>query len=361
MGPPGGPLWHRPAAFFQMLLQRYALLTPLTPPPGWAHCRAAIITSLILSLSSGFAASSSTAQESVTIGTGSEAGVYYQVGRALCYLAARDESLKSTGCKALSTAGSIFNLKNLRSGALHIAVAQSDWHYHAVRGSGPFTEVGPDDGLRSLFSVHGEPFTVVARRDAGITKLQDLVSKRVNIGNPGSGQRATMEIVMAALGWDRSAFSLADELPAAQQSLALCHDRVQAMIYTVGHPNASVGQAAGLCDAVMVEVSGAAVDKLIAENPFYAATEIPGGIYAGNPEPVKTFGVKATVVTTTSLDEDLAYAIVRSVLGDLRRFRKMHPAFGELEASRMIADGLSAPLHPGALRFAREAGLLTEG
>ncbi len=297
----------------------------------------------------------------MTIGTGSEAGVYYQVGRALCYLAARDESLKSTDCNALSTAGSIFNLENLRGGALQLGVAQSDWHYHAVRGSGPFAEAGPDEGLRSLFSVHGEPFTVVARRDAGIAKLQDLAGKRVNIGNPGSGQRATMEIVMAALGWDRSAFSLADELPAAQQSLALCHDRVQAMIYTVGHPNASVGQAAGLCDAVMVEVSGAAIDKLIAENPFYAATEIPGGIYAGNPEPVKTFGVKATVVTTASLDEALAYAITRSVLGDLRRFRKMHPAFGGLDAKRMVTDGLSAPLHPGALRYFREAGLPVEG
>ena len=341
-----------------MFLKRNALSKL---PLGRTARPAALFTSLILALSTGFAASSTTAQETVNIGTGSEAGVYYQVGRALCYLAARDESLKSTPCKALSTAGSIFNLRNLRSGALQIAVAQSDWHYHAVRGSGPFAEDGADEGLRSLFSVHGEPFTVVARRDAGITKLEDLVGKRVNIGNPGSGQRATMEIVMAALGWDRSVFSLADELPAAQQSLALCHDRVQAMIYTVGHPNASVGQAAGLCDAVMVEVSGSAIDKLIAENPFYAATEIPGGIYAGNSEPVTTFGVKATVVTTESLDESLAYEIVRSVLGDLRRFRKMHPAFGGLDANSMVADGLSAPLHPGALRYAREAGLLTEG
>ncbi len=323
--------------------------------------RAAIAASLSLALFAGLGSSLSSAQDSLTIGTGSEAGVYYQVGRALCYLAARDDALKDAGCEALSTAGSIFNLENLRSGDLRLGVAQSDWQFHAVKGSGPFADAGPDGELRSLFSVHGEPFTVVARRDAGITKLQDLTGKRVNIGNPGSGQRATMEIVMAALGWDRSAFSLADELPASQQSLALCHNRVQAMIYTVGHPNASVGQAAGLCDAVMVEVGGAEVDRLIAENPYYAATEIPGGIYAGNPEPVKTFGVKATLVTTAALDEDLAYAIVRLVLGDLRRFRKMHPAFGGLDAKRMVVDGLSAPLHPGALRYYREAGLLTEG
>ncbi len=301
------------------------------------------------------------AQENLVIGTGSTAGVYYQVGRALCFLAARDETLKDLTCEARSTAGSIFNLQNIREGRLHLGVAQSDWHYHAVQGSGPFDEAGPDAELRALFSVHGEPFTVVARRDAGITKLADLAGKRVNIGNPGSGQRATMEIVMAAMGWDKGVFALADELTASQQSLALCHDRVQAMVYTVGHPNASVGQAAGLCDAVMVEVAGAEIDKLIAENPFYAATEIPGGVYAGNPTPVTTFGVKATVVAAEALDEATVYALVRSVFDDLKGFRKMHPAFGNLDAARMVSDGLSAPLHPGALRYFREAGLLTEG
>ena len=156
--------------------------------------------------------------------------------------------------------------------------------------------------------MHGEPFTVVARRDSGIKTFEDLKGKRVNIGNPGSGQRATMEVVMEAMGWDKGVFSLANELPASQQSLALCHDRVQAMVYSVGHPNASVGQAAGLCDAIIVEVKGPAIDKLVADNPFYAYTQVAGGIYVGNPEPVKTFGVKATVVSSASVDADTIYA-----------------------------------------------------
>lgn len=323
--------------------------------------RPGVLFVLSLALLAGPPPSKAQAQESFVIGTGSEAGVYYQVGRALCYLAKREPGLQELTCEARSTAGSIFNLKNLREGRLNLGVAQSDWQFHAVKGSGPFDGMGPDDKLRALFSVHGEPFTVVARRDAGVAQLKDLVGKRVNIGNPGSGQRATMETVMAAMGWDKRVFSLADELTAAQQSMALCHDRVQAMVYTVGHPNPSVGQAAGLCDAVIVEVSGAAIDKLIAENPYYADTEIPGGIYAGNPDPVKTFGVKATVVASSDLDEDRAYAVVRSVFADLAGFRKLHPAFGGLEAERMAADGLSAPLHPGALRYFREAGILTEG
>ncbi len=294
----------------------------------------------------------------VTIGTGSRAGVYFQVGRAICRLVNAGTRDHGVTCAALSTAGSIFNLGLVHGGALQLGVAQSDWQYHAFKGTSRFSGAGPDADLRALFSVHGEPFTVVARRDSGIRTFDDLKGKRVNIGNPGSGQRATMEVVMEAKGWDKSVFSLANELPASQQSLALCHDRVQAMVYSVGHPNASVGQAAGLCDAVIVEVKGPVIDKLVDENPFYAYTQIAGGIYVGNLDPVTTFGVKATVVSSAVVDADPVYSIVKAVFDDLDKFKKMHPAFGDLEPERMIRDGLSAPLHEGAERYFRERGLM---
>jgi len=292
------------------------------------------------------------------VGTGSKSGVYYQVGRAICRLLNAGTVRHGFTCQPLSTAGSIFNLTNVRAGRLHLGVAQSDWQYHAVRGTRAFDGIGPDPDLRSLFSVHSEPFTVVARQDAGIHMFRDLKGKRVNIGNPGSGQRATMEVVMQAEGWTKSVFSLANDLPASQQSLALCHDRVQAMVYTVGHPNASVGQAAGLCNAVIVEVKSPAIDRLVEDNPFYAYTEIPGGIYSGNPDPVVTFGVKATVVASARLDADTVYTVVKAVFENLDRFKKMHPAFGGLEAGGMVKDGLSAPLHEGALRYYQERGLM---
>jgi TRAP transporter TAXI family solute receptor len=294
----------------------------------------------------------------IFVGTGSKVGVYYQVGRAICRLLNAQTTRHGLTCEPLSTAGSIFNLTNVRAGRLHLGVAQSDWHYHAVQGTSAFESIGPDSDLRALFSVHSEPFTVVARRDSGIRKFEDLKGKRVNIGNPGSGQRGTMEVVMQAEGWSPSVFSLANDLPASQQSLALCHDRVQAMVYTVGHPNASVGQAVGLCNAVIVEVKSPAIDKLVAEHPFYAYTEIAGGIYSGNPEAITTFGVKATVVASAELDPDIVYAVVEAVFDNLDRFKKMHPAFGGLEAGRMIKDGLSAPLHEGALRYYEERGLM---
>ena len=288
-------------------------------------------------------------------GTGSTSGVYYPLGRAICRLINRYAD--GVSCEARSTAGSLFNLSNVRGGALELGIAQSDWQFHAVQGSGEFEFMDGDfSNLRAVFSAHGEPFTLVARRDSPIRKLADLKGRRVNIGNPDSGQRATMEVVMRAKGWKKSDFALAEELPASQQSLALCHNRVEAMIYTVGHPNASISKATGLCDAIIVEVADPDIDELVRTRPYYAYTVIPGGMYSGTPDDVKTFGVKATVVTSSEVADDLIYAVVKAVFDNLDELKRMHPAFGTLETDKMIREGLSAPLHGGALRYYRERG-----
>ena len=317
-----------------------------------------LVSIVIASMALGIGVARPIQAEEIAIGTASRAGVYFQVGQAICRLLNAETAQHGVVCKALPTDGSIDNLRQIWAAKRQLGIVQSDWQYHAVNGTGTFEAVGPDTDLRALFSVHGESFTVVARRDAGIESFDDLKGKRVNIGNPGSGQRATLEVLMAAKGWDKNVFSLANELSASEQSLALCHDRVQAMVYVVGHPNASVAQAVNLCDALIVPVTGPVVDRLLADNPYYARTQVPGGVYKGNPKPVGTFGVKATVVASTRLSPDTAYLLVKTVFENLDDFKKQHPAFANLEAAGMIKDGLSAPLHDGALRYYREKGWL---
>jgi len=296
----------------------------------------------------------------VTIGTGSASGIYYQAGRGICRLVNAGTDEHGVICAPKTSPGSIDNLEQIRAGELEIGLAQSDWQDHAYKGTSRFSAVGPDINLRSLFSLHGEPFTLVARADSGIDSFDDLRGKRVNIGNPGSGQHATMEVVMAAKGWDKSVFSLANELPPSQQAMALCQNRIQAMIYTVGHPNPSVAHAASACNSRIVEVKGPEIDRLVADNPFYAFIQVPGGLYPGNPDPVDTFGVKATVVASSTLDADTAYQVVKAVFEQLERLKKMHPAFADLEPEKMVSEGLSAPLHEGARRYYIERGWITE-
>jgi TRAP transporter TAXI family solute receptor len=307
-----------------------------------------------------FAGGAASAQDQtfIAIGTGGVTGVYYPTGGAICRLVNRDRAEHGIRCGVESTGGSVFNINAIRGGELEFGVAQSDWQFHAYRGTSRFEEQGAFEELRAVFSVHPEPFTVVARADAGIESFEDLQGKRVNVGNPGSGQRGTMEVVMEAYGWTMDDFALASELQAAEQSQALCDNNIDAMIYTVGHPSGSIQEATTACDSVLVEVSGDTIDALVADRPYYRTATIPGGMYRGNPEDTHTFGVGATFVTHADVPEEVVYTVVSAVFENIDQFRGLHPAFANLDPAEMASDGLSAPLHPGAERYFREAGLI---
>ena len=309
-----------------------------------------------LAVAAALCAQAATAQDRfITIGTGGQTGVYFVVGQSICRLVNRGTADHNLKCTAPSTGGSIANINAIKGGDMDMGVAQSDWQYHAYNGTSEF-EGNKFDNLRAVFSVHGEPFTVVARADSGVGTFDDLFGKRVNVGNPGSGQRATMDVVLKAMGRSADDFSLASELKPAEQSFALGDNKVDAIIYTVGHPNGSIQEATSTVDARLVSVTGDAIDDLVANNPYYAKAVIPGGLYTGNDADTETFGVKATFVTSADVPDDVVYTVVKAVFDNFGRFKGLHPAFANLQEVDMIAAGLSAPLHPGAEQYYRERG-----
>lgn len=299
----------------------------------------------------------------ITIGTAGVTGVYYPAGGAICRLVnrGRDKS-HNIKCGVESTGGSIYNLNAIRQGELDLAVAQSDWQFHAYNGTALFehNRMGADKDLRSVFSLHSEPFTIVARKDSGIKTFDDLKDKRVSIGNPGSGMRATMEIVMQAKGWQMDDFKRVFELKASEQGQALCDNNIDAMVYAAGHPNGAIQEVTSTCDAQIIPVEGPAIDKLVEEFPFYAYANIPGEMYAGNPNDVPTFGVKATFVSSERVDPDMIYHVVKAVFDNFDGFKALHPVFSTLEPAHMVYDGNTAPLHEGSRRYFEEKGLLNE-
>ncbi len=322
------------------------------------YCKRLITTALMVTGLTFGAAATVSAESFITIGTGGVTGVYYPTGGAICRLVNKGRKEHGIRCSVESTGGSVYNLNTIRAGELDMGVAQSDWQYHAYHGTSKFQDAGANKDLRAVFSVHPEPFTVVARADSGIKTFTDLKGKRVNIGNPGSGQRGTMEVVMSALGWSKDDFALASELKAAEQSKALCDNKVDAIVYTVGHPNGSIKEATTSCDTVLVNVVGPAIDKLVADNDYYRTATIPGGMYRGNDSDTQTFGVGATFVSSTNLPADTVYQVVKAVFENFDSFRKLHPAFGNLDKKQMTKDGLSAPIHDGAAKYYKEAGLM---
>lgn len=295
-------------------------------------------------------------QNFITIGTGGQTGVYYVVGQSMCRLVNRSTSNHGIRCNAPSSGGSVANVNAIRGGEMDMGVVQSDVQYKAYKGTENFTDAGEFSDMRSMFALHGEPLTIVARNDAKITQLKDLKGKRFNIGNPGSGQRDTMDVVMDALGWTLKDFALASQLSAAEQAAALGDNNIDAMVYVVGHPNGSIQEATTTVDSVLVAVTGPEIDGIIEERPYYTKTVIPGGMYRGNDEDVETFGVRATVVTSAKVPEETVYQAVKAVFDNFDRFKRLHPAFATLNEQDMIKKGLSAPLHDGAVRYYKERG-----
>lgn len=296
------------------------------------------------------------AETFVTIGTGGQTGVYYQVGGAICRLVNRgtkDHDIKCTH----TTGGSVANINGIRAGDLDMGVAQSDWQYHAYNGTAP--EQFPDgkfEELRAVFSVHPEPFTVVARADSGIKTFEDLKGKRVNLGNPGSGARATFEVVMDKMGWTADDFALAAELKSAEQAAALCDNKIDAIVFTVGHPAGTIKEATTSCESKLINVDNDVIRKLVDDNAFYAMATIPGGTYTGTDEDTTTFGVGATFVSSSKTSPEVVYEITKAVFENFDRFKQMHPAFANLKEADMIKNNLSAPLHDGAVKYYKERG-----
>jgi uncharacterized protein len=319
-----------------------------------AIIRAALIAGAVSVLS---APAAQAQQKYVTIGTGGVTGVYYAAGGAICRLVNKDRKTHGIRCSVESTGGSVFNVNTIKAGELDMGMSQSDVSYNAYKGLAQFKE-GAYGDLRSVFGLHPEPFTVLARKEANIKAFSDFKGKKFNVGNPGSGTRASMEELLAAMGWKMADFALASELKADEHGPALCDGKIDGFFYGVGHPSANIQDPTTTCGAKLVSVTGPAVDKLVKEKPYYAYATIPGGLYPNNPTDTKTYGVLASVVSSSKVPADTVYAVVKAVFDNFEEFKKLHPALAILKPETMIKDGLSAPLHDGAAKYYKEKGWL---
>ncbi len=300
--------------------------------------------------SSAFAA----APVNLTISTGSVSGVYYPAGGAICRLLNKSQKQHQLRCSVTTSEGSIANIQKLRNNEVPLAIVQSDIEHHAFTGATEFAQSGPMPQLRALFSLYSEAFTLVVREDSHISQLSDLVSKRIDIGNPGSGERATMEILMQQLNWKQTDFSQIYGLHADERAQALCDNQIDAFVYVAGHPNGAIREATNSCDAKLLSLPPEQITSILKAHPEYSAATIPGGLYRDNDTDTATIGVTATLLTTDKLDDETAYQVVKAAMENLEQLERSHPALKGLKPENMTHVGLTVPLHPGAARYYRE-------
>ncbi len=294
----------------------------------------------------------------VTIGTGGITGVYYPTGGAIAKMV--NKKKKEYGIRATveSTGGSVFNINAVMNGDLEFGIAQSDRQYQAVKGMAEWKDKGSQADLRAVFSIHPESVTLVAAVDAGIKNIKDLKGKKVNIGNPGSGQRQNAIDALDAVGINYEKDLKAESIKASEAASLLQDGRIDAFFYTVGHPSGSIKEAtSGARKVLIADVTG--IDELLAKYPYYAKATIPHSLYPGaqNDKDINTFGVKATLITSAKVSDDIVYAITKEVFDNFEDFKKLHPAYATLTKEQML-EGLSAPLHPGAVKYYKEVGLM---
>jgi uncharacterized protein len=295
----------------------------------------------------------------VTIGTGGMSGVYYPAGGAMAKLVNAKRSEYGIKMSHESSGGSVANINAVMAGDMEFGIAQSDLQFQAWHGKGKWAEAGKQEDLRAVCSLHPEIVTLVAAEDAKIVTLLDVKGKRVNIGNAGSGQHQNALDVFKAAGINPAKDLTIETLKAAESPQALQNGQIDAFFYTVGHPSGAIKEAtAGLRRKVrFVEIAD--MEKLLAEAPYYAATTVPVGLYpkAVNKKPVASIGMLTTVITSAKVSDDIVYALTKELFENLESFKKGHASFASLAKEGML-QGQTAPLHPGAIRYFKEAGLM---
>jgi hypothetical protein len=294
----------------------------------------------------------------VTIGTGGVTGLYYPTGGAISRML--NKKFKQFGIKATveSTSGSVFNINAVLQGDMEFGIAQSDRQYQAYHGRAEWSESGPQKDLRAVFSIHAEPITLVVSEASGIQTIDDLRGKRINLGNPGSGQLQNSRDVLTAAGLSEQDIT-AEYVKAVEAPGLLQDERLDGFFYTVGHPNGNIKEAtSGRIKVLIVPIQGDKVDEMVEEYPYYAKAVIPQSFYprALNSEDIETVGVKATFVTSKNVDEESVYALAKVVFENLDDFKSLHPAYEYLTRQNML-EGLTAPVHRGAMRYYAEVGL----
>ncbi|APW66746.1 C4-dicarboxylate ABC transporter substrate-binding protein [Poseidonibacter parvus] len=296
------------------------------------------------------------AAEFVTIGTGGVTGTYYPTGGAICRLVNKYKKETKIRCSVESTGGSVYNINTIKNGELDFGIAQSDVVYQASNGTGKF------DGkqvkkLKSVMAIYPELLTLVTRKDANINGIADVKGKRINLGNPGSGNEATALTLFDASGIKKDDLSFAGALKASEMPDALRDNKIDGYFYMVGHPTANIKDASNSVDVKITPLEGSNIDSLIKKYPYFAKADVPAGMYKGNPDATPTFGVKAVLVTSDDVSEKAVYTVIKAILENFDDFKKLHPAYSNI-TKKSLLDGLSAPLHEGAKKYFKEAGLL---
>ncbi|HEY8102305.1 MAG TPA: TAXI family TRAP transporter solute-binding subunit [Burkholderiaceae bacterium] len=285
----------------------------------------------------------------ISLGTSSRSGIYHVVGTGLCNAVNQERRTSLMRCVAYNTVGSEYNAKAVTYGELSMGITLPDIAY------AEFSQKQSDDArgadLRSVMSLHSKPVVMLARRAAKIADATQLAGHSINLGNRGSGQRFVVENIMKVLGLTAADFSATSELHTTKMGEAFCAGKIDVIVESLGNTSPFYKKMIEECDGTIVSFPPQMIDKMLAENPLMSRLSIPGGLYAGYPQPVPTFGYRALLVTSAKVSDEAVSRFVASIMHELPDLKKTDPVLNELDPDKMFTDGIVIPLHPGVIQY----------
>ena len=284
------------------------------------------------------------------IGTGSYTGVYWPVGSAIAELVNNNPNNKSIKLSASSTGGSVFNGKATLQGEMDFSIIQSDIQYQIYTGEGNWSKIPNHQDLRVVMDLHFETVTLVVAEDAQIYSFKDLLGKKVNLGNIGSGQRKNAIDLFNFFGIDYENDIEAESVKAGDSAQLFQDGRIDAFFFTAGHPNGLVKQVfAGNRKAKILNINVS--DQFFQKFPYYKKAKISKISYKGDlNEDIHSIGVRASLCTKASMDPQIVYNICQAVINNFSKFKEKHSTLETLEIND-LGSSTTIPLHIGADKF----------
>ena len=296
----------------------------------------------------------------IYIGTGSVQGVYFPIGGVICRLFNRHKSAHNIRCTLESTGGSINNLVELRDGNFDIVVAQSDWQHHAYKGTSAFEKYGANTELRSVFALEADPLALIVKKNSPVLTFDDLADRTVSLGYSRSLQHRILGHYLELKGWTEEKFKQVILMSDAKQGAALCNDEVEAILLLSSSMNDYLADLPEGCELKLVSINDETVKQVIAAHPYYRTGTIPRSMNFDSAEDVESFGLGATFVAMESTSPKAVYNVVKEIVENFKDFKSLHPYLQMIKTEELASAGLTAPLHPGAIRYYREARLLRQ-
>jgi hypothetical protein len=260
---------------------------------------------------------------------------------------------------AQSANGSVANVNAIHSGTVESGFAQSDVTYWAYTGTGLFAEKEPLTNLRFIANLYPEHIHVYTRADSDIETIEDLRGKTVNIGLPASGAKVGATLILETAGLAENEDYEAAYLNTQQATERLQDRQIDAALTVTGYPSAGIAQLAAVAGLKLISIPEDIQAEVIEQAPFYYSADIPAGAYEGVDYDTSTVAVGAQWLVGAQVDEDLVYGITKALWNDnSRKLLDNGHAKGSSIRAESALVGRGIPLHPGAERFYREAGLL---